>query len=92
MLASAIIVLGVAALNTHAALPEHHDALERICLCAWSTATLAVVGVGLGSSAFGPLVPVRRVATTRVRSIIAVDLRLRGIARAGPTGPVVLRR
>ncbi len=93
VLASTVIVLGVAVLNTHAALPEHHDAGDAICVCALSIATLAVVGVGLGRSFFRPLVlPLRRAPVVRVMRGIAVELRIRGIARAGPAGPVVLRR
>jgi hypothetical protein len=91
-LAGVTIVLGVAALDTHAALPEHHDAGEGICLCALAIATLGMLGAGFVRSICGLLLPLRRVPVMWASSRLVTDRRFRGIARAGPEQRVVLRR
>jgi hypothetical protein len=93
VLAGAIIVLGVAALSTHAALPGHHDAGEGACACALAIATIGgALGWGFGRPLLGPLLGLRCVPVVHKRMTVLADPRLRGIARAGPAGPVIRRR
>jgi hypothetical protein len=86
-----LIVLGVAGLNVHAALPEHHDTngVATVCVAALS---LAVIGAIAWSTK-------RAFATSIVRrfaSLLCTPGRLvadtpRPVARAGPPGAAVLR-
>jgi hypothetical protein len=91
-LVGVLLLLGVAALSTHAALPEHHDAGEEICLCAFAIATLCAVGFGLGRSSVSRAIPCRRMPVLRAPLQIAAAVRVGGMARAGPPVSVVLRR
>jgi hypothetical protein len=91
-LAGVMLLLGVAALSTHAALPEHHEPGEEICLCAFALATLCAVGMGLGRSSVSRLIPCRRMPVLRAPLQIATAVRVGGMARAGPPVSLVLRR
>jgi nitrate/nitrite transporter NarK len=91
-LVGVMLLLGVAALSTHAALPEHHETGEEICLCAFALATLCAVGLGLGRSFVGRLIPCRRMQVLRAPLQIAAAVRVGGMARAGPPVLLVLRR
>lgn len=88
-----LVVLGVAGLNVHAALPDHHDknGVATVCVAALSFAVIAGIAWGTKRSSgasilrrFGPLLrtPGRLVADGP-----------RAVARDGPPGPgpVVLR-
>jgi hypothetical protein len=90
-LAGLMIVLGVAALNVHAALPEHHGGQgdASVCEAALSIAVLAVLGWRA-----------RRAGPTVTRPFFVPILQVAGrmstecppaAARAGPPGPSVLR-
>jgi hypothetical protein len=90
-LAGVIVVFGVAALNAHAALPEHHDdhGKATMCIAALSIAVLAAVGFCTKRS-FGLRVRVGWTPLLRALSSVTVDVsRVR--ARAGPPAPTVLR-
>jgi len=86
-----LIVLGVAALNVHAALPEHHDqnGVATVCVAALS---LAVIGAIAWSTKRSFAVNIVR----RFSSLLRTPGRLVGdtprpVARAGPPGAAVLR-
>jgi hypothetical protein len=87
-----MLLLGVAALSTHAAVPDHHDAGEEICLCALAIGTLCAVGLGLGRSFAGRTIPCRLMPVLRAPRQIVADVRVGGLARAGPPVLLVLRR
>lgn len=89
-LAGVLLVLGVAALNTHASLPDDHEA-GGICLCALS---LAILG-GVGLAVRGPMLRPRvllRLAPMRAPARSWTDECPPGNARAGPFPSLVLRR
>ena len=91
-LAGVLVVLGVAALNAHAALPEHHDdhGKATMCIAALSIAVLAAVGF-CAKRSFG--LRMHRSWTPlllRALSSVTVDV-ARVRARAGPPAPTVLR-
>jgi len=92
-LAGVIVVLGVVALDAHAALPEHHDqpGHATVCIAELAIATLAALGWCRKRPMVGP--PTR---------IVGLLLRPRGAegdaygtttpsARAGPPALAVLR-
>jgi len=86
-----LIVLGVAALNAHEALPEHHEhhGVATVCIAALSIATLAALGWGARHDA-RPVSSVRLVCVARTP--IRFDPRPpRALARAGPPGRLPLR-
>jgi len=87
-----MLLLGVAALSTHAAVPDNHDGGEEICLCALAIGTLCAVGLGLGRSYLGRLIPCRLMPVLRAPRQIVADVRVGGMARAGPPVLLVLRR
>ncbi len=91
-LAGTIIVLGVVALNAHAALPEHHDTPGHVTMCAGalSIAILAAVAL-ITRSLLAPTPNLRRVCLPRVEGRIAADPTSSN-ARAGPAVRFVLRR
>lgn len=87
-----VLVLGVAALNVHAALPEHHDAhgLTTVCVAALSIAVLA-------ACSWGATRPLRTAFVPRLLDTVPWPAPLaapapRAAARAGPPGAIVLRR
>ena len=90
-LAGVIVVLGIVALNAHAALPEHHDDHGKVtmCIAALSIAVLAAVGccakrsVGLWIRLHWA--PARRAVSSVTVAVAWV------LARAGPSAPAVLR-
>lgn len=88
-----LVVLGVAALNVHSVLPEHHHVHgeETVCIAALAVAGLAALGWRRRCE---PRLPVR-IAATLVRFARGVDVprtsRLDVSARAGPAGLAVLR-
>lgn len=92
LLAGVLIVLGVTALSTHAALPEHHDAGETVCLCALSIATLGAVAGVFRRPFLTPLPVFRLGPRPRTMNRVAAAAPLSGEARAGPTVLQVLRR
>jgi hypothetical protein len=86
-----LIVLGVAALNVHAALPEHHDAhgVATVCVAALSLAVMAAIAWRTKRS---PGLSIVRCFATLLRTpgrLVADGPR--PVARAGPPGPAVLR-
>ncbi len=87
-----IIVLGVVALNAHAALPEHHDAPGHVTMCAGalSIAILAAAGL-MARCLLAPPAELRRAFLPRIEGRIAADTASSN-ARAGPAVPFVLRR
>jgi hypothetical protein len=91
-LVGVMLLLGVAALSTHAAMPDHHDPGEEICLCALALATLCAAGLGLGRSSVSRLIPCRLMPVLRAPRQIVADVRVGGWARAGPPVLLVLRR
>jgi hypothetical protein len=85
-----VVVLGVAALNVHAALPEHHDehGVATVCVAALSLAVISAVAWNAKRSSV--------VSVRRFTSILRIPRRLvadgpRPAARAGPPGAAVLR-
>jgi hypothetical protein len=91
-LLGAIVMLGVIALNAHAALPAHHDGTEEICLCASSIAVAIAFG-WCSARPFSAAVVVLRPGRLELTESKTVACgRVSGIARAGPARQVVLRR
>jgi hypothetical protein len=88
-----LIVLGVAGLNVHAALPEHHDknGVATVCVAALSFAVIAGIAWGAKRS-FGASIVRRLALLLRAPGRLVAD-GPRPIARHGPPGPgpVVLR-
>jgi hypothetical protein len=87
-----LIVLGVAALDAHAALPEHHDhhGVATVCIAGLAMATLAALGWRAKPAA-------RRGRVLRLFSLARAWSRSRtdaprAMTRAGPPGPMPLRR
>jgi hypothetical protein len=87
-----VLMLGVVVLDAHADLPEHHHhhGVETVCVAALAIATLAAMR-------WGARAPLRWVRVYRtVRRLLARRAPTRRTAwvpaRAGPPGPVVLRR
>jgi hypothetical protein len=87
-----IVVLGVAALNVHEALPEHHEAhgSATMCVAAMSIAVLAAFAWRTRRSP-APMPGIVLAPRVQMPSLVAVGCPLPA-ARAGPPGPVVLRR
>jgi hypothetical protein len=92
-LVGTLIVLGVAGLNAHDALPEHHDhrGVATMCIAALSIATLAAFAWGARRGSMNLTPPLRSPRSTTPlcgfdRDVVTI------VARAGPPGPVVLRR
>jgi hypothetical protein len=90
-LVGVIVVLGVVALNAHAALPEHHDEHGKVtvCIAALSIAVLAALGCHTKRSV-GLRMRLTCTPLLRVMSGFAVDAPC-ALARAGPSGLAVLR-
>jgi hypothetical protein len=92
-LAGVLLVLGVVALDAHAALPEHHHSHGEatVCLAALAIATLGALGWAL-SRAVAQMPPLR--ALPRVRRLPLAPLcRVAYVpARAGPARSPILRR
>jgi hypothetical protein len=92
-LAGVLLVLGVVALDAHAALPEHHHSHGEatICVAALAIATLGALGWAL-SRAVAQMPPLRAVPPVRRRPI-APPARVASVAaRAGPGRSPILRR
>jgi hypothetical protein len=91
-LVGVILVLGVVALNAHAALPEHHHGHgERtLCLAAMSIAVLAAFGLCARDrrTRLGRRLSNSPVARSWPAWTVSSPL---AAARAGPPGPLVLR-
>jgi UDP-N-acetylmuramyl pentapeptide synthase len=86
-----MVVLGVAALNVHAAMPEHHDknGVATVCVAALSIAVIAAFAWTTKRSC--GVISVRRFATVlRAPGRLLADVP-RPATRAGPPGPAVLR-
>jgi len=85
-----LIVLGVAALDAHAALPEHHDhrGAATVCIAALAIATLVVFGFGVKRAARLLLPPPGR-WLARPTLMLAADAPC-PMARAGPPGTLLL--
>jgi hypothetical protein len=90
--AGVVLILGVVALNAHAALPAHHDRHgdATICIAGLSIAVLAALGWRRRPVA-GPARRIDFAPRTLVRCRFLAEPPL-ALARAGPPGPVVLRR
>ena len=91
-LVGVLLVLGVAALNAHEALPEHHHrhGETTMCIAALSIAVVAALGCQTKRSV-GPTT--RLDGGTDIRRIVS-RLAVQGpsaVARAGPPAPAVLR-
>ncbi len=86
-----VIVLGVAALNVHAALPEHHDqnGVATVCLAALSIAVAAAVAWST-KRLFAASIPRRFTPLPPAPGRLLAD-GPRANARDGPPGPAVLR-
>lgn len=87
-----VLVLGVAALNVHAALPEHHDAhgLATVCVAALSIAILAAASGAARRPLRTQFVP-RMLGTVLWPAPLAASAPC-AAARAGPPDGTVLRR
>ena len=87
-----VLVLGVAALNAHAALPEHHDhdGVGTMCVAALSIAVLAALGWRAERAA--ATTPCVRLAGQRRPVFSLARDTPRPRARAGPPGVLPLRR
>jgi hypothetical protein len=90
-LVGVMVVLGVAALNAHAALPEHHHVhgVMTLCVASLSIAVLAALGLKTKRSA-GPTIRLGRTAVVQIPDGPEAES-VSAMARAGPSGPVVLR-
>lgn len=85
------LLLGVAALATHAALPEHHghaDGTVTVCIAA-SALCVAALGWGIARCVKTRVLP-RPVSLLFPRSWGAASTPMFS-ARAGPSSPVILR-
>jgi hypothetical protein len=87
-----VLVLGVVALNAHAALPDHHghDGDATVCIAALSIAVLATLAWG-AKRADAPAARPMRVPIVWCEHSVSADSPAPS-ARAGPSGRVVLRR
>lgn len=87
-----LIVLGVAALNTHEALPEHHHGHGEatMCIAALSIAVLAAIGLLEATRLTGPTTRLVAAAGRQIESRYAAESPSPA-ARAGPSGLTVLR-
>jgi hypothetical protein len=87
-----LIVLGVAALNTHEALPEHHHqhGEATMCLASLSIAVLATMGLLQAKHVATPTTRLGETAVRRSEIRLAVATPS-AAARAGPCAPTVLR-
>jgi hypothetical protein len=85
-----LIVLGVGALNVHAALPDHHDAhgVATVCVAALSIAVMAAAWSA--KRLCNPSI-VRRFSVLLRSPGRLIAERPRPAARAGPPRPAVLR-
>jgi hypothetical protein len=90
-LVGVVLVLGVAGLNAHAALPEHHfdHHVATMCVASLAMATLAAIAWPRGRTPTltGPLARTCEVAPPPEPAKNAPDT----AARAGPPAPLVLR-
>ena len=91
-LAGLMLVLGVVALNAHAALPDHHgnDGDATVCIAALSIAVLATLAWG-AKRADAPTARPMHAPIVRCEHPLSADSPAPS-ARAGPPGRVVLRR
>ena len=87
-----LVVLGVAALNVHAALPEHHggDGDATMCMATLSIAVLAAVGWARRRLVESPSAPIFTPLFLPCEGLLRADRPL-PLARAGPPGAAVLR-
>jgi hypothetical protein len=90
-LMGAMVILGTAALNTHAALPEHHHTHGEttLCVASLSIAVLAALGMKTKRST-GPTIRLGRTAVVQIPNGLVVES-VSAVARAGPSGALVLR-
>lgn len=88
-----LVVVGVAALNVHAALPEHHHHHGEMTLCvaALSVATAALAGWAVARTWVAVAIRPRS-TRLRIRPLMRAFTPWPSNARAGPLVPVVLRR
>jgi hypothetical protein len=91
-LAGILIVLGVVALNAHAALPEHHEqrGVATICIASLSIAVLAAALTGTVQRGLHVVRLPRLVLLPRPRSLPRPPVR--PAARAGPPFAICPRR
>lgn len=87
-----LVVLGVAALNVHAALPEHHggDGDATMCIASLSIAVLASVGWASKRLVDPPSAPIFRSLLLPCEGLLRAERPLPR-ARAGPLRAAVLR-
>jgi len=88
-----LVVLGVAALNVHAALPEHHDDhgdRATMCVATLSIAVLAALG-WRPKRGNGPVACIKGTPLVQIAGRPSVDPP-QPAARAGPLWTAVLRR
>jgi hypothetical protein len=86
-----LVVLGVAALNVHAALPEHHDEHGVATVCVAGLSIAVVAAIAWSTKRLFDLSSVRRFTPLLCTPGRLVADSPRAAARAGPPGLAVLR-
>lgn len=91
-LSGVLLVLGVAALNAHEALPQHHHHRGETTVCSAALSIAVLAGVAwLARRAAGVTRSVDMVGSRRSGCRRVLQSLSTATARAGPQAPVVLR-